>query len=156
MSAAAQRSATAFLRRAGLVAAVLAIIAGIFGMHVMTGHHATHSPAFATASAHDHDTAPTDQPGHRSRDSTGSDPAVVAGPVGLMVAAESCQDPGSCSMQAMTAACTPSPKTPSLDAPPPGSLVLAVSNNTTAGPETGRWTYLPDSPSPCELSISRT
>ena len=59
MTAPAHATAIAFLRRAGLLTAVLALIAGIFGMHVMTATHAAHSPATAaaTVSAH-HDSSP--------------------------------------------------------------------------------------------------
>ncbi|MCU1548296.1 MAG: hypothetical protein JWO29_1247 [Arthrobacter sp.] len=46
---ASHRNLAAFLRRAGLLAGLLAIIAGIFGMHVMTGTHSMHSPAAVTA-----------------------------------------------------------------------------------------------------------
>ena len=49
--AAAHRTAVAFVRRAGLIAAVLAIIVGIFGMHVLTGTHGMHSPVSAAGAS---------------------------------------------------------------------------------------------------------
>lgn len=156
MSATDHRRAAAFLRRAGLVAVVLAIIAGIFGMHVLTVTHAMHSPASATAAAEPHATAVSpDHAGHsvafshQGRSLEQGRPGAVVG---------QCSESGDCtSMQAMTVACTPSAKTASMAAPPPGTLVLGSSNNTApAGAVAGQWSYLPGSPSPSELSISRT
>ncbi|MEO5318868.1 hypothetical protein PV761_09840 [Arthrobacter sp. CC3] len=157
MTATAHRQAPGFLRRAGLVAAVLAIIAGIFGMHVLTGTHAMHSPASATPAADAHTTeASPDHTGHPAESGTVPDHA-SAGQNMAGVAVEQCSESGDCtSMQAMTTACTPSAKTASMAAPPPGTNVLGNSNNTAAGAVTGQWSYLPGSPSPCELSISRT
>ena len=60
-------------------------------------------------------------------------------------------------MQAMGAACTPSAKTASFTAPLPGDSGLAV--NTGAGfnlAARATYSYLPGSPSPGDLSISRT
>jgi hypothetical protein len=153
---AAHRTAAAFLRRAGLMAAVLAVIAGIFGMHVLTGTHAMHSPATVTGatSTHHADASGDDAMNEGSLempDSSG------AGHAGVHATAGQCSDSGACSgMQSMTAACIPSPKTASLAAPPPGTLVAGISNSTATARDVGRWTYLPGSPSPCELSISRT
>jgi hypothetical protein len=156
LSATDHRRVAAFLRRAGLVAAVLAIIAGIFGMHVLTATHAMHSSASATAAAEPHArTVPSDHAGHsvafshQGRSLEQDRPGAVVG---------QCSGSGGCtSMDAMTVACTPSAKTASMAAPPPGTLVLGISNNTApAGAVTGQRSYLPGSPSPCELSISRT
>ncbi|WP_144662979.1 hypothetical protein [Paenarthrobacter nicotinovorans] len=158
MSATVHRRAAAFLRRAGLVTAVLVIIAGIFGMHVMTATHAMHSPASATAAADAHTTeASPDHTGHPAEPGTVPDHA-SAGQGMAGVAVEQCSESGDCtSMQAMTVACTPSAKTASMAAPPPGTLELQISNNAAAaGAVTGQCSYLSGSPSPCELSISRT
>ena len=158
MTATVHRRAAAFLRRAGLVTAVLVIIAGIFGMHVMTATHAMHSAASATAAADAHTTeASPDHTGHPAEPGTVADHA-SAGQGMAGVAGEQCSESGDCpSMQAMTVACTPSAKTASMAAPPPGTLVLEISNNAAAaGAVNGQWSYLPGSPSPCELSISRT
>jgi len=69
MTVPAHAPAVAFLRRAGLLTAVLALIAGIFGMHVMTATHAMHSPATApaTVSAH-HESS---RAGHMEKHSPG-------------------------------------------------------------------------------------
>lgn len=159
MSAVIHRHAAAFLHRAGLIGAVLAIIVGIFGMHVLTGTHAMHSPASTTAAADADTTAVSpDHSGHPAEPGMVSDHSTSAEQDLTGAAVEPCSESGDCtSMQAMTVACTPSAKTASMAAPPPGTLVLGISNNTAAtGVGTGQWSYLPASPSPCELSISRT
>jgi hypothetical protein len=57
----------------------------------------------------------------------------------------------------MTAACTPSAKSGSLAAPLPGTGIIARNINAGApGTPSARWSYLPGSPSPGELCISRT
>lgn len=156
MSATDHRRAAAFFRRAGLVTAVLAIIAGIFGMHVLTATHAMHSPASATSAAQPHATAVSpDHAGHsgafshQGRSLEQDRPGAIVG---------QCSESGDCTcLQAMTVACTPLAKTASMAAPPPGTLVLGISTNTApAGAVNGQWSYLPGSPSPCALSISRT
>ena len=150
--------AIAFLRRAGLFTAVLALIAGIFGMHVMTATHAMHSPATAaaTVSAH-HESSPA---GHAGKLPAGpsSAPDVHAAQDEAGARTVQCTDSNNCtSMQSMTAACTPSAKTGSLAAPLPGTGIIA--GNTNAGTQStisALWSYLPVSPSPGELCISRT
>lgn len=153
MTATAQARSTAFLHRAGLFAAVLAIIAGIFGMHVMTGTHAMHVASFTAVTAHAASSG--HHGGHQAKD---RDQAAPGAQDTARVHAENCSDPGGCaSMQTMTAACTPSAKTGSLTAPLPGTAVFAFGSNTTADARaTEYWSYLPDGPSPGELSISRT
>jgi hypothetical protein len=155
MTATAQARSTAFLRRAGLFGAVLAIIAGIFGMHVVTGTHAMHSPAATAATAHAASSG--HHAGHQEPEAARDQLAPGAQDT-VRVRAEKCSDSGGCaSMQTMTAACTPSAKTGSLTAPLPGTTVFAVDSNTSDDAKaTECWSYLPDSPSPGELSISRT
>ena len=144
---------TAFLHRAGLLAGILAVLAGILGMHVMTGTHSMHSPATVMAStptgaeaqaesAHDH----TSSAYHAS---------FAQGAAG---AHEQCSCSDSCSGEhTMTVACTPSAKTGSLSAPMPGTAVFSVDSGAGAARTApGLWSYLPDTPSPGELSISRT
>ena len=156
-------SVAAFLHRAGLFATVLAIIAGIFGMHVMTGTHSMHASAAGTASAATAATAGmvhAEPSGHEGHQTTGMAPEARA-PMGQETSGapvDQCSGSGSChSMQAATMGCIPSANTGSLAAPLPGTAVLAVNNNPGAllvG--AGRWSYLPGSPSPGELCISRT
>jgi hypothetical protein len=165
MTARPHGSVAAFLHRAGLFAAVLAIMAGIFGMHVMTGTHSMHSPdaaiattATAAAAGMVH-SGPSGHTGHQTPGPS-SDSPVSGGQDAAGTAVEQCPDTGSCScpsMQAMTGACIPSANTGSLTAPLPGTAVLAVNNNPgTLLVGAGRWSYLPGSPSPGELCISRT
>jgi hypothetical protein len=158
MTAPAHARAIAFLRRAGLVTAVLALMAGIFGMHVMTATHAMHSPATAaaTVSAH-HDAYPA---GHAGVATAGpfSEPDLHAAQDEAGARTVQCTGSNTCtSMQSMTAACTPSAKTGSLAAPLPRTGIIA--RNTTAGTHStinALWSYLPDGPSPAEFCISRT
>jgi hypothetical protein len=164
MTARPHGSVAAFLHRANLFAAVLAIMAGIFGMHVMTGTHSMHSPdaaiattATAAAAGMVHAGPSGGHTGHQTP-GTSSDAQVSGGQDAGGASVEQCPDTGGCpGMQAMTAACIPSANTGSLTAPLPGTAVLAVNNNSGAllvG--AGRWSYLPGSPSPGELCISRT
>ena len=158
MTAPAHATAIAFLRRAGLFTAVLALIAGIFGMHVMTATHAMHSPATAAATVSaPHDSSPA---GHAGEHPAGpsSAPEVHAAQDEAGARTVQCTDSNTCtSMQSMTSACTPSAKTGSLAAPLPGTGIIA--RNTNAGTQSAisaLWSYLPGSPSPDELCISRT
>lgn len=158
MTVLASARAIAFLRRAGLLTAVLALIAGIFGMHVMTATHAAHSQTLpaATVSAH-HGSSPA---GHTGEHAAG--PAAAA----AMPAAQAdestrtaqCTESGSCtSVHSMTDPCTPSAKAGSLAAPLPGTVI--VSRNMTTGTLSAfsaQWSYRPGSPSPGDLCISRT
>ena len=158
MTAPAHAPAIAFLRRAGLFTAVLALIAGIFGMHVMTATHAMHSPATAAATvgAH-HDSSPA---GPAEELPPGASPAPHVHAVQDEAGARpvQCTDSNNCtSMQSMTAACTPSAKTGSLAAPLPGTGIIASNTNAaTQRTISALWSYLPGSPSPGELCISRT
>jgi hypothetical protein len=157
MTAPAQRLAMAFLRRAGGLAAVLAVIAGILGMHVMTGHHSMHSPAALTAATAGVVHAGTPVDGHSGYQASGTRFTQQASGQDLaVVSSEPCSD--SCtSIQTMTASCTPSAKTGSLTAPLPGTTVFgAVPAAGVTGGLPGAYSYLPGGPSPGELSISRT
>lgn len=158
MTAPAHASATAFIRSAGLFATVLALIAGIFGMHVMTATHTMHSPAAAAATVSDHHES--SRAGHTGEHPPGplSGPGMPAAQVEAGAPTVQCTDSDNCtSMQSMTAACTPSAKTGSLAAPLPGTGIIARNTNAgTPGSISARWSYLPGSPSPGELCISRT
>lgn len=158
MTAPAHSPAIAFLRRAGLLTAVLALIAGIFGMHVMTGTHAMHAPATAAASVSaTHSSSPA---GHTAEHLSGpsSAPDLHAAQDEAGARTVQCTDSNHCtSMQSMTAACTPSAKTGSLAAPLPGTGIITRNTNAAMPSAIGvRWSYLPGSPSPGELCISRT
>ncbi|WP_314194627.1 hypothetical protein [uncultured Arthrobacter sp.] len=151
---AARSIASMFLRRAGLFSLSLALIAGIFGMHVMNGHHVMHGPAsamtVAESAGHSH---PAGGPAH------GVTAGAAHGPAGEEISAgPGCPD-GDCSgTQAMTVSCTPSGKTDTLAVPVPGTAAVgaALVRAGPAGQVSGRSAYTPDTPSPCDLSISRT
>jgi hypothetical protein len=159
------RVLSAALLRAGLLAAVLAIVAGIFGMHVMTADHASHAahagdakaPATYAASGHSHaghaagDAAVAhSDAGHAAAGHAAGQPAVSA----AFSAAESCSSacPGA---QEAGAPCIPLAKTASLAVLPPqagtAGPVPAANTRDAAG-----YSFIPPSPTPCELSISRT
>lgn len=170
MTASYRNPTAAFLRRAGLLVGLLAIIAGIFGMHVMTGTHHGHSAAAVTTAAV---TTPTAEglaglaaDGHHVHQETGATPAHPA--TGVREAATirdtagapahmcSCADCGT-AVQAMAGSCIPSVKPVSLASPSPGSTVFGVLPPTgAAGTVRGDWSHVPGTPSPGELSISRT
>jgi len=153
-------AAHSFLRGAGLLAGILAIIAGILGMHAITGTHTMHSQAAITG-AITTDMVPAASAVHESHP---DHPAPAASHAHLVTGAdgvdssEQCSCSGSCSSShGMTASCTPSAKTGSLSAPLPGTAFSGVSSTPAAADTlTGHWSYLPGGPSPGELSISRT
>jgi hypothetical protein len=141
--------ALAFLRKMALLAAVLAIIAGIFGMHVISpAHSAQHQTTTHQRVTSEHDAAV-----HHHAAVQLHAPDVAAS-----LSVERCLCPGDCtSMEATPASCTLSTNTTSLAAPFPGSTFVGV--NTDASPATiaaAHSAFHPSSPSPGELSISRT
>lgn len=156
----------AALRRAGLLIGLLAVLAGIFGMHVMTGTHSGHSSApFPGAAPADHAaTAATGGHGlhpasHPSGAGNAPRSAETAGPTdtaGAMEQGHACFDTGT-GVHAMTGSCTPSAKTGSLSAPSPEAAGFGlVSPAMAAGAVRGDRPHHPGTPSPGELSISRT
>jgi hypothetical protein len=163
----------ALLRRASLLATLLAIVAGLLGMHVLAGSHGVHDMAVAAASADGSvaDQRTTATAGHASDAGHGGhgshQAAAMVGPAKAVPApaAEntagqppSCSCQGNCSeMAAAHGSCVPAPGGASLAAPQPGTVAFAVPD-----PSAGRlqavaaYAYVPGSPSPGELSISRT
>lgn len=153
---AAQRTTSgSVLLSAGLLAAVLALIAGILGMHVMTGSHSAHAATTAPG-------APTSAAGtgHTDHAPTAAEIAVVQDPgvVGDAVSPAQCSCSGNCSSQhAMAASCIPSVAPAGLTAPLPDNTVsITVPSPNSAAASRVPWSYRPGSPSPGELSISRT
>lgn len=157
--------------RIALFLGVLAILAGFIGMHVLASPHGQHGPGALSAvpagTTHaSHAAAPgtaTHTAPNAMADGTAHsatlDPA-SARPMGSSAP----EPPPSCvssgetgEMSAPHASCIPAPATAAVSAPPPGATSLA-------GPEpaadTGRvpdaYTHMPGSPTPGELSISRT
>lgn len=170
------------LRRAWLLAGVLAVIAGIFGMHVMTPSHASHAGAAHVPAAHaavvhsgavhsevvhaggnehgaPHPTTTHSGTAHSSTTQSSTAHASglghpAAGAVVVLSAGAVCADacPGA---EEAGASCVPSASAGSFTvvarpapAIQPGPAGAAV---TAAG-----YSYVPSSPTPCELSISRT
>ncbi|MCQ6269371.1 hypothetical protein M8J71_02515 [Pseudarthrobacter sp. R1] len=160
MRAVSRGRVTVFLLRAGFLMVALAIIAGIFGMHIMTDTHSMTAmpgmPAAAAgpAMAQMHDT-PT---GGNAGDGPGRVPdgaAVTDAAAGS--SSSSCSPAGSCpEMSAMDNACVLSPGNPPLTAPVPGTAPSALPDAAGRAVAGTRYSYSPDSPSPGELCISRT
>lgn len=150
------RVLSAALLRAGLLAAVLSIVTGIFGMHVITpghsphtGHTGTGAPAAAPASA-------AHPAGHTAvgHSNTGhiAAPANAAEP---FTALESC-GAGCPDVREAGASCIPLGKTGSLAAVPPPVNPAADVGPAGGTQGTSGYSYIPASPTPGELSISRT
>lgn len=155
MTAISARRATAFLRRAALLAGLLAIVAGILGMHIMTGTHAMPAPGTGHETGSLHAMPASDNPDHIA-DITAV-PAVSAPQSVTHSPRPSCADAGGCTMMsAMDWSCIPSPGNTTLAAPPPGITTLQSGGRTNAATLSSRYAYLPASPSPGQLSISRT
>ncbi|WP_104062048.1 hypothetical protein [Arthrobacter sp. 4R501] len=143
---------TTLLLRAGLLTATLAILAGIFGMHIMTGAHSMPADAAetGTAMAAQMHSSPAHHPGHGPANFSSEETAVVAG-------ASQCADPHTCpAMSSMDAVCVLSPGNTPLSAPPPGTAPFPACDLVDAAAASTGYSYLPGSPSPCELCISRT
>ncbi|HJW01130.1 MAG TPA: hypothetical protein VJ617_18740 [Arthrobacter sp.] len=156
MTASARRRLAALTGHATLLAGILAIVAGILGMHTLTGTHAGHTlgaaapPSSAAAAV---STALAGGHSHGSSAHTASGAAVsgaTEGPAASCTGSFAGADlPG--------AACTPLAKAGSLAAPAPGSAGhLADAAISSGAAALGLYTYLPDGPSPGDLSISRT
>lgn len=139
------------LHRAALLAGILAVIAGFLSMHILTGSHGTHSHAPVSGSAGhaaaDHPAAPASAPTH------GQHPSYYAAATTL----PSCVCQGGCAEEpAAHVDCTPSPAGASLSAPQPGSTLLAMQSWAASRDRQPDYAYLPGTPSPRDLSISRT
>lgn len=158
MTATPRSRVRAFLRRGSVLAAVMAVLAGILGMHVLTGDHSAHSlPTIAaTVAASGQGELPVDgHAGHHTLVAASIQEASAAGSMGGACAE---QYSGGCpGMEAVTVSCVPSPGSGSLAAPLPGTAVFdAVPQAWMAGALRRVYPYLRSGPSPGELSISRT
>lgn len=157
------RAVASFLRAAWLLAATLAVIAGLLGMHVLTAGHASHGPVAQGMDTHgavSHSAAPTgaaavvhsavgDHPGHAGHAAAPAStdpPALAPGTCG-----NSC--PGA---QESGAPCVPSVPGGSVTVLPPQATLAVLPLLPAAGNPGSSYGYLPPSPSPCDLSISRT
>lgn len=148
---------TAFLLRAGLLTAALAIIAGIFGMHIMTGAH-------SMSAAHPMQAAAAEPTVHLQSIPAGHSHAPDAPPDEVEVVtgsstgtSSSCAPAGSCpEMSAGGNACVLSPGNTSLSAPAPGTTPYALPDFGASAAASIIYSYSPASPSPGDLCISRT
>ncbi|MBT8160378.1 MULTISPECIES: DUF6153 family protein [Arthrobacter] len=129
-----RRRSPAFLRRVGLFATLLSVVAGILGMHVLSPGHGTHTVGtghgiIAHADHHEQ----TAMAGH------------------------SCESPGTCTaMSAGAGTCVPAPSHTTLAAPLPGVLAFVTEPAGSMAAGISRYPHRPESPSPGDLCISRT
>lgn len=134
-------------------------------MHVMTGTHNGHSAAVTTSTT-EGPADPAAADGHHIHQEPGTtsahpatdnrDTAKIRDTAATPAQLCSCPDCGTAE-QAMAGSCIPSVKTVSLASLSSGSTVFGVRTPTgAAGTVRGDWSYVPDTPSPGELSISRT
>lgn len=160
------------LGRCAVLIGVLAVIAGILGMHVMTGSHVSHSGAAHRGASHavvshevvshtasglgaaaqaaaGHPMAADDgegQPGGPAH--PGGDAAVVLSASALC--GEAC--PG---VEEAGAECVPPANAGSFPViSPPAAAIQQEARGAAAAAAT--YSYVPSGPTPCELSISRT
>lgn len=146
------RTMASLLRRAWLLAGTLAVIAGLLGMHVLTSRHASHgaaphaAPPGTTAVAH------SAVGGHASH--TGH-PAAAASTDAPALAPDTCG--GSCPGARESAApCVPTAPGSPVTIVPPQATLAVLPLRPAAGNPGPAYAYLPPSPTPCDLSISRT
>ncbi|RKR12582.1 hypothetical protein [Arthrobacter oryzae] len=171
MTAAPAAPPATLLRRAALLAGILAVIAGFLGMHILAGFHAGHSraphwDAAATSAAVPHDMpAGLDSAGHSAAMESAAGTSAAAIPASAASAtAGGTPTPASCTCQGGCAEkpaahpeCTPFASSASLSAPPPGTtMALARPWAATAAAQWSASQHIPDSPTPNDLSISRT
>ncbi|AFR31224.1 hypothetical protein [Arthrobacter sp. Rue61a] len=147
---------SAFFLRAGFLMAALAIIAGMFGMHIMAGAQhtsATHSmPTAAAGPSLESQSMPA---GHSNAPGESADGAAVG--AAAPGSSSSCGPDGSCpEMSAGGNACVLSPGSTSLTAPAPETAPYALPDFGAAAAAGTRYSYSPASPSPGDLCISRT
>ncbi|MCW3767219.1 MULTISPECIES: hypothetical protein [Paenarthrobacter] len=155
MTGAIKRRVRAFLRRTALFTGALAIIAGIFGMHLLATSHDMPMTVTGPAAAMVHSDPSMERASQQqtvtlavSRSSTASGTATTA--------ASSCADPVPCpAMSTMDQECIPALGNNALDVPLPGTSLLGYPADSNAG-RLLSFTYLSSGPSPADLGISRT
>lgn len=184
MSAISAANPVAVLRRAALLTGLLAVIAGFLGMHILSGSHGLHgqaspavsiehSPAHTAGQAPSGDTA-GHPAGHSGHGAAGTVSQAYDGPAAATTApsvtpaaatVRGTQVPPSCECQGGCAEkpsahinCTPSPAGASLSAPQPGTTPLGAQPWTALARADllSSYAYLPGTPTPRDLSISRT
>jgi hypothetical protein len=128
------------LGRGGLMTVVLAIVAGVLGMHVMTASHSAHSSHQVVQEAGVSHGGQTAHAGQQAQPN---------------LATETCM--GSCpTMHDEGPTCVLLAKTASLTVFPPEGTASVEPGPAASAHPAGAYSYIPASPTPCELSISRT
>ena len=146
------RTMASLLRRVWLLAATLAVIAGLLGMHVLTAGHASHgaashaAPAGTTAVVHSTAGGHPSHAGHPATAASTDAPALVPATCG-----DSC--PGA---RESAAPCVPTAPGSPVTVVPPQATLAVLPLLPAAGNPGPAYAYLPPSPTPCDLSISRT
>ena len=180
MSATAAANPVAVLRRAALLTGLLAVIAGFLGMHILSASHGLHGQASPAVSierlpAQTAGQAPSgDTAGHSGHGAAGTVSQAYDGPAAATTApsvtpaaatVRGTQVPPSCDCQGGCAEkpsahinCTPSQAGASLSAPQPGTTALGAQPWTALARTDllSSYAYLPGTPTPRDLSISRT
>jgi hypothetical protein len=174
MATATAASPTSALRHVTLLAGLLGIIAGLLGMHVLAGLHGTHSQAAHAGPAHTSAaTAATPHFMPADHAHAGHSPATeaaAAGPVAAppvtaaSVTVDGTPMPASCTCQggcaekpALHLDCTPSGSSATLSPPPPCTTVVQTQPWAAAiADKQMPSAHIPGSPTPNDLSISRT
>lgn len=146
------------LLRWALVSAVLTLIAGLFGMHVMVGTHTlAEGHAMTTSGTATTQVSSPVLPGHRH-----TLPEPEAKVTGLSIdipdaLGSSCGSGDGCpSMSGMGTACVPAPATTALTAPASRTASWVAPVVACTQRISGDYLFDPESPSPGQLSISRT
>ncbi|BCW68720.1 hypothetical protein NicSoilB4_34830 [Arthrobacter sp. NicSoilB4] len=151
----------ALLRGAFLLAGILAVILGLLGMHVLAGSHGMHAQTAPSGSTAASTVLHSDAQVHAGQAASAPAPTTQA-PASVTDGGTdvppSCACQGGCAeKQSVHAGCTPSPAGASLSAPQPGSTFLDGGSWTAARPDhLAAYAYLPGTPTPRDLSISRT
>jgi hypothetical protein len=157
--------------RCAVVVGVLAVIAGIFGMHVMTGSHASHSAAAHSDVSHavvSHSDVSHAASAHTASlhaaaahsaaaDDGGRQPGGPAHPAGdaVVVLSAGAVCGGACpEAEEAGAECVPSAASGALTVVAPPATAIRQEARGDIPP--AAYFHLPPAPTPCELSISRT
>lgn len=158
MTATPRSRVGAVLRRGSVLAAVMAVVAGILGMHMLTGDHSVHSLPAMAATVASSGQAELPAEGHAGHHIFGAAAIQEASTAGSMDGACAEQCSGACpGMDAVGVPCVPSLGSGSLAAPLPATAVFdAASPAWRAGALRDVYPYRRPGPSPGELSISRT
>lgn len=148
------------LRSAGLLAGMLAVIAGLLSMHIMTGDHdrpqVSASPGMDIPAGVLQPAVPLQDFGTANA-GRAAVPDAVSRSVSALELAAACASPDPCTaMSAMDAVCVPSPADTIFAAPLPGGTPFAPQALAGGAVPVTQYSYLPGSPSPCDLCISRT